>query len=239
VIERHLLKLRRRNDISDDEERAIRGAVSEVREYPADFTFIKRHKELHHSTMLLEGLACRLKDLRDGERQISELHIPGDFADLHSFTLKHLDHDLIALTPCKVALVPHARLKEISERFPHLTRVYWFATNLDAAIHREWELSLGRRSATSRLAHLFCELHVRLGIVGLAGEKEFQFRLTQQDLADCLGLTVVHVNRVLKDLRERGILGFKSGRAQLLDLSSLKEIAEFDPTYLYLDLRPR
>lgn len=233
------MKLRKRDDISGEEEDAIRAAISELREYPADFTFIRRHEELRHSTLLLEGIACRFKDLRDGARQISELHIPGDFADLHSFTLKHLDHDLTALTPCEVALVPHAKLKEITQAFPHLTRVFWFATNLDAAIHREWELSLGRRSAPSRLAHLFCELHVRLGIVGLAGETEFDLRLTQQDLADCLGLTVVHVNRVLKDLREKKILGFRNRRVQLLDLRSLREIAEFDPTYLYLDLRPR
>jgi CRP-like cAMP-binding protein len=239
VIEAHLVKLRARDEVSAAEEEAIRAAVAEVRDYPADLTFIKRGEELNHSTLLLDGIACRYKDLSEGQRQISELHLPGDFADLHSFTLKHLDHDVMTLTRCRVALVPHERLKAITEEFPHLTRVYWFATNLDAAVHREWELSLGRRSAISRLAHLFCELHVRLGIVGLVDETGYALQLTQQDMAECMGLTVVHVNRVLKELRERGLVEVRGGRVQLLDLGGLRDVAEFDPTYLYLDRRRR
>jgi CRP-like cAMP-binding protein len=239
VIEKHLMKLRARDEVSLEEEQALRAAVSETREYQADFTFIERGVELRHSTLLLEGLCCRLKDLRDGQRQISELHVPGDFADLHSFTLKHLDHDLMTLTRCRVAIVPHERLREITEQFPHLTRVFWFATNLDGAIHREWELSLGRRSAISRLANLLCELHVRLGVVGLADDTGYALQLTQQDLSECLGLTVVHVNRVLKELRERGLVEVRGGQVRLMNLADLREIAEFDPTYLYLDRQER
>ena len=126
-------------------------------------------KTLHVSTLLLDGLICRFKDLSQGQRQITELHVAGDFADLHSFTLKHLDHAVMTLTPAAVLEVPHTQLREVLDRFPHLTRVYWFNTNLDAAIHREWELSLGRRTAIQRTAHLFCELQMRLGIVGLNG----------------------------------------------------------------------
>ena len=239
MIEKHLMKLRARDDISPAEEEAIRSAVSDTREYPADFTFIRRGEELKHSTLLLDGIACRYKDLQGGERQISELHVPGDFADLHSFTLKHLDHELMTLTRCQVALVPHERLTKITEDFPHLTRVFWFATNLDAAIHREWELSLGRRTAISRLAHLLCELQVRLAVVGLADDTGYALRLTQQDLAECLGLTVVHINRVLRELREQGHVEVRGGRVQLMDLAGLREVAEFDPTYLYLDRRRR
>src|SRR5947209_2821313 len=141
------MKLRARDEISAEEEQAIRDAVAEVKEYPADKTFIRAGEELNQSTLLLDGLMCRYKDLRDGQRQITELHLAGDFVDLHSFTLKKLDHNIMTLTPCTVALVPHDRLTTITEEHPHLTRVYWFSTNLDAAIHREWELSLGRRSA--------------------------------------------------------------------------------------------
>jgi len=239
VIDRHLMKLRARDEIGAAEEKAIRSAVSEVKELRADRTFIRAGEILSHSTLLLDGLMCRYKDLRDGQRQITELHVAGDFADLHSFTLKYLDHNMMTLTPCRIALVPHDRLREITEAYPHLTRVYWFATNLDAAIHREWELSLGRRTALARVAHLFCELHIRLGIVGLADDSGYDLALTQTDVAECLGLTSVHVNRTLKELRERGLVEFRNGRVDLLDLPALRQTAEFDPAYLYLNAHDR
>jgi CRP-like cAMP-binding protein len=178
---------------------------------------------------------CRYKDLSEGQRQITELHVAGDFADLHSFTLKRLDHNVMALTPCKVALVPHERLRAITENSPHLTRVYWFSTNLDAAIHREWEVSLGRRKAVSAMAHLFCELHVRLGIVGLNDPGGYDLDLTQQELAECLGISTVHVNRALQALRASDCVDFRSGRVTIKDLATLQSLAEFDPSYLYLD----
>ena len=239
MIERHLMKLRARDELSSDEEQAIRGAIAEFRDYPADKTFIKPGERLDHSTLLLDGLMCRYKDLRDGQRQITELHVAGDFADMHSFTLKRLDHSVMTLTPCRAAIVPHERLREITERYPHLTRIYWFGTNLDAAIHREWELSLGRRSALSRTAHLFCEILVRLEIVGLTDGTSYELKLTQTDLAECLGLTSVHTNRTLKELREGGMVEFRGGRVSILDLPALERVAEFDRSYLYLERRPR
>lgn len=239
MIEAHLLKLRARDEVSAEEEKAIRSVIGEVRQVPADKTIIRAGVELNFSVMLLDGLLCRYKDLRDGSRQISELHVAGDFADLHGFTLKHLDHSILALTPCRIALAPHDRIADITARFPHLARLWWFTTNMDAAIHREWVLSLGRRSAISRVAHLFCELRVRLEIVGLADREGYGLALTQTDIAECLGLTSVHVNRVLKELRERGLVEFRGGRVSIGDLAGLEKIAEFDPNYLYLERRPR
>lgn len=239
MIEKHLMKLRARDDISAEEEQALRDALGEVQTIPADRTFIQAGKELNSSTLLLEGFICRYKDLSDGQRQITELHVAGDFADLHSFTLKHLDHNIMTLTPSKVVQVPHENLKKITEAHPHLARMMWFSTNLDAAIHREWEVSLGRRSALQRTAHLFCELQVRLGIVGLASEREYALPITQTELAECLGLTSVHVNRVLKELRERRLVEFRSKRVAIRDLAELRHEAEFDPAYLYLDKRAR
>jgi CRP-like cAMP-binding protein len=239
VIEAHLLKLRARDEITAEEEQALRGMMSEAREVRADKTVIRAGEELSFSVMLLEGLLCRYKDLRDGTRQISELHVLGDFADLHSFTLKRLDHSVMALTPCRIALAPHDRIERVMTEHPHLARMFWFMTNLDAAIHREWVLSLGRRSALARTAHLFCELRVRLGVVGLADETGYDLALTQVDLAECLGLTSVHVNRTLKELRERGLVEFRGGRVAIRDLKGLERVAEFDPAYLYLEKRPR
>lgn len=239
MIDRHLMKLRARDDIGAEEEQALRDAAGEVVHYPGDTTFIPAGRTLDRSTLLVEGLIARYKDLRNGERQISELHVPGDFADLHSFTLKKLDHAVMALTPCTVVQVSHANLKAITEQHPHLARVLWFTTNLDAAIHREWVVSLGRRSALERTAHLFCELQVRLGVVGLATEQEYALPITQVVLAECLGLTSVHVNRVLKELRERRLVEFRSGHVTITDLAALRRLAEFDSAYLYLDKQPR
>lgn len=239
MIDVHLKKLRKRDEISAEEESAIRKSVSEVRELRADTVFIRGGEELKQSTLLLSGWMARVKQLTDGQRQISELHVAGDFVDLHSFTLKRLDHDIVTLTDCRVALVPHDNLSAFTERFPHLTRVLWFATNLDASIYREWTVSLGRRSALQRMAHLFCELLVRLEIVGLTDGASYEFPLTQQELAECLGLTGVHVNRTLQELRRREFIEVEGRRATILDLDALKALAEFEPGYLYLERKAR
>jgi len=239
MIELHLTKLRARDVIEAEEEAAIRESVAEIIEVPADRRVVRAGVPLDSCNILLSGIACRHKDLRDGSRQITELHVAGDYVDLHSFTLKYLDHDIIALTECRFAIVPHERMLELTERFPHLARVYWFATNVDAAIHREWELSLGRRSALSRLAHMFCELKVRLDLVGLAAENSYDLPITQKDLAECLGLTDVHVNRTLKELRGNGLVTFRGGKVQIPDWEGLQRVAEFDPAYLYLERRLR
>ena len=238
-IETLLLKLRARDEISPEEEAALRDAVGEVRDHPADRVIIREGQELTTSTLLLEGLVCRYKDLRNAERQITALHVPGDFVDLHSFTLKHLDHNIMTLTPCRVALFPHTRLTEITETLPHLTRLLWFSTTLDAAIQREWELSLGRRTAVAKAAHLICELRMRLGVIGMADESGFALPITQTELAECIGLTAVHVNRTLRELRERGLLEFRRGDVKILDLKGLEKLAEFRPDYLYLEQRAR
>ena len=238
MIERHLLKLRARDTVSPEEEQAIRDSIAEVRDLPADTVIVHAGRLLSFSVLLLEGLLCRYKDLSDGQRQITKLHVPGDFADLHSFTLKRLDHNIMTITPCRVAIVPHEKLEDITERFPHLTRLYWFTTNMDAAIHREWEVSLGRRTAVSRIAALFCEMKLRLEVVGLTEGPSYEFDITQTDLAECVGLTPIHVNRTLKELRERRLVQFRSGRVTINDWDGLATVAEFDPAYLYLGKLP-
>ncbi len=237
MIEKYLMKLRARDSISAEEEAAIRESITEVVEYPAGCTFIRPGQRLEKSTLVLKGLMCRYKDLSDGQRQITAIHVPGDFADLHSFTLKHLDHSVMALTACTVANSPHDRIQKLCEDYPRLARLFWFSTNLDACIHREWEVSLGRRSALERTAHLLCELHVRMGLVGLTEQFVYGLPITQTELAECLGLTSVHVNRILRELREAKLVEFRGGRVTIHDLSALERVAEFDPAYLYLGFR--
>jgi CRP-like cAMP-binding protein len=238
-MERGLDKLRARDLLAPDEEEVLRDAVSEVRELPAGSMVVRAGVTLSHSVLLFDGLACRYKDLADGQRQIMELHVGGDFLDLHGFLLKQLDHNVGSMTPVRFGLVPHEALRAITESHPHLARMLWFSTLLDAAIHRERILSVGRRSALSRIAHLFCELFVRLDIVGLASGNSYRLPLTQADLADANGLTSVHVNRMLRKLRDEKLLTFRGGEVVIHDWDRLQREAEFDPTYLHLERRPR
>lgn len=239
MLERLFLKLRRRDELADFEQQALLDAVSDVREVEEGETLIHAGDRLNSSTVLLEGMVGRVRDLSDGRRQILELHVPGDFYDLHGFLLKRLEHGVEALTHARIASVPHDRLKIVTERWPHLSRLLWTTTLLDAAIGREKILSIGRRSAISRLAHLLCELHVRLKVVGIADDHGYRLGLTQAQMADATGLTQVHVNRTLKELRDRGVVTVRNGEVTIADRSALIRIAEFTDDYLYLERQPR
>jgi len=239
VIEKLLLKLRARDDVTPKEEEALRGLVQDTREVAADRVVIRESELLDSSILLLDGLMCRYRDMRNGARQISELQIPGDFLDLHGFTLKKLDHNVMSLTPARMAIVPHERLRAVTEDHPHLTRLLWLSTNIDAAIHREWMLSIGRRPALARLAHLFCELHFRFDVVGMTDGGSYPLSLTQADIAECLGLTPIHVNGTLMELRDSGAVEFRSRLVTIHDFDRLMQVAEFDPLYLHLEKRPR
>lgn len=239
MLQRLFLKLRQRDDLADFEQEALSGAVSEVREVEEGDTLVHAGDPVQASMVLLDGIVARVRDLADGRRQIIELHVPGDFFDLHGFMLKRLEHSVEALTPARIAVVPHDRLRSITERSPHLTRLLWTSTLLDAAIHREKILSIGRRSAISRLAHLLCELQLRLRVVELAEGDSYKLPLTQAQLADASGLTQVHVNRTLKELRDRGVVTVRGGTVAIGDWDALIDIAEFTDDYLYMDRRPR
>lgn len=234
-----MMKLRKRDDVSVAEEAALLAIMQPPQPYPARKVVIDEGVPLDRSALLVDGILARFKDMRDGQQQISELHVAGDFADLHSFTLKRLDHGIMALTECRISWVQHDALAKVVEDFPHLGRMLWFSTNLDASIHRAWTVSLGRRDAAARLAHLLCELQVRLEVVGLADPGGYDLSLTQNDLANCLGLTAVHVNRILRQLRERGLVTFRGGHVTVTDAVGLRHLAEFSDDYLFLEKRAR
>jgi CRP-like cAMP-binding protein len=231
-------KLRVRDRLTNEEVKVLAGMVADVSDFPAGTLLVRAGVPLDRCTLLVDGMACRYKGLETGQRQILELHVPGDFVDLHSFVLKRLEHDIASLTPVRMAFVPHARMKEVTERHPHLARMLWFSTLLDAAINREWILSMGRRSAIARIAHIFCELKVRLELAGLCVDGRYALPLTQIDLADASGLTPVHVNRMLRKLRDDGLLTFRGGDVVIHDPEGLERIAEFKPGYLFLERRP-
>lgn len=239
MIDKLLMKLRRFDAVSAQEEQALCGAVWKEVRFARGKTIVQAKTELDFSQLLLDGFVYRYKDLRSGTRQTLQLAIPGDFIDLHSLLLKQLDHHIASFTDCRLALFKHEQLKGLIEQHPHLGRLLWLSTIVDAAVHREWMLSLGRRSALSRLAHLFCELQVRLTAAGMADHGTYELPLSQSDLAEILGLTPVHINRMLKELREDGLVKFRSKTVEIQDWDGLVETAEFDPFYLSLNQRPR
>lgn len=232
-------KLRLRDEVSDREAEVLRSAIAEVQRFPAGKTLVRNGATVTQSTLLIDGLISRYKDLPDGQRQIMEVHVAGDFVDLHGFLLKRLDHNVGALTAVTVGFVPHEALARITAEEPHLSRMLWLSTLMDASIQREHILSMGRRPALARIGHLLCELCMRLEVVGLAKGRSFAFPLTQLDLADATGLTSIHVNRMLRQLREQKLVTFRNGRVDIHDWEGLQAASDFDPNYLHLERRPR
>ena len=234
-----LRKLRLRDEVSEREADVLRSAIGDIQTFPAGKTLVRNGQPVSQSTLLIDGMIGRYKDLSDGQRQIMEIHVAGDFTDLHGFLLKRLDHNVGTLTPITVGFVPHERLARITRDEPHLSRMLWLSTLMDASIQREHILSMGRRPALGRIGHLMCELCVRLEVIGLAEGRSFALPLTQLDLADATGLTSIHVNRMLRQLREQGLLTFRGGRVEIHDWDRLRAAAEFDPSYLHLERQPR
>lgn len=232
-------KLQIRDRVSPDELVALRQLSSHERSFVNGDVLVHFGDRPSNSNLLLEGFVYRYRDMNDGSRQIVSIHVPGDFVDLQSFLLKIMDHGLMSLGPSKIAVVPHERLTRITQEFPHLTRLLWFNTILDGAIHREWAMRLGALPAMPRMAHLFCELYVRLESVGLARDRRFFIPLGQQELSEALGLSIVHTNRMLQKLRRAGYMTFANGAGEIHNWEGLMEMAEFDPTYLHLESVPR
>lgn len=185
--------------------------------------------------LVLDGFICRYKLLSTGRRQILSFHAPGDIPDLQSLHLRRMDHSVGALAPSRVALVTHDSLRELIRRHPPIGDLFWRDTLIDAAIYREWMVGLGRRTAHGRIAHLLCEMLLRFKAVGLAQENAYPLPVTQEELGDALGLTVVHINRVLRSLREDGLVRADRGGVSILDWERLQVLAEFDPSYLHQD----
>lgn len=184
--------------------------------------------------MVTSGLACRYKLLDDGRRQITAYLIPGDLCDLHVFILKRMDHAIMALTGTEIVQVPRQNVEALLAR-PTIATALFKSTLVDEAVLRQWIVNVGRRGAREAIAHLFCELHLRMQVVGLADGDVLQLPITQADLGDTVGLTPVHVNRSLQDLREQGLISLQAGRLSILNPAGLRRLAGFEPDYLHLD----
>ena len=232
-------RLATRDELSAEEREALRSIAGPPRVIVAGSDMVTEGQRATKSTLVTEGYCTRYRLMENGERQITAIHVPGDFVDLHSFLLKIMDHSVGALSTCTIISFDHADLERLSQQYPHLTRLLWLSTLLDAAMNREWIVGLGRLSAFARMAHLICELYVRLQIIGQIDGLSFKLPMTQAELADVLGISSVHVNRVLQDMRDQDLVVWKGSRIDIVDWDRLADVGEFDPRYLHLEREPR
>jgi CRP-like cAMP-binding protein len=195
-----------------------------------------RPRDVH---LILSGWACRYKQLTDGRRQIVSFFLPGDMCDLNVFILKEMDHSIGSITPVTVADLSREFFDEISAGYPRIATALWWETLVNAAIQREWTTNLGQRTASERMAHLLCEIFFRLGLGGLADDTSCDFPLTQADLADATGLSKVHVNRTLQELRTAGLIVLKGKTLTVPSLERLMDTGLFNPDYLHMEREGR
>ncbi|MFZ2995843.1 Crp/Fnr family transcriptional regulator [Sphingobium sp.] len=235
MIFNDFLSHRRKDQMQPEDRAALEASVSDVRTLPARTTLIRQGEPVHVSTYLMEGLLCRYMDDREGQRQLVAVHVPGDFVDLHGYPLKYLDHDMASITACKIATVPHANIDILVRERPQLAKLLWFSTLIDAAMHREWIFRLGRLDAAARVAHFFCEIEAKLRVVGLSDGMHFDLPMTQHDLGEACGITPVHMNRMLRVLKNRGLLHVQGRQVHVLNRAGLAQLGEFDPAYLYIE----
>ena len=220
--------------LTDEDRKTLRGLVTRVRSVGARIDLIQEGDPPEHVHLILDGFACRYKVLAGGQRQIMAFLVPGDFCDLNVFILDHMDHSIGTLSACSVVDIPRRAIDEITANQPRITRALWWCTLVDEAVLREWLVNLGSRPANQRIAHLFCELLLRLEVVGHVADESYAFPFTQQEIADTMGLSDVHVNRTLRELRELGLISLKGRLLKILDLERLKAYCRFEPNYLHL-----
>jgi CRP-like cAMP-binding protein len=226
-------KLERHGPLSEEEKQVLQQITSRTVVYQPHENIVPEGSTPSHSCLILSGFAIRHNHSPDGQRQITAFHVPGDFADLHSFLLKPMDDGVAALTTCTVALVAHSDLKEITKNYPYLTRVLWFSTLVDGAVHRAWMTTLGQLEARERIAHFLCELRDRLETMGLTNDEGYELPITQEELGDAFGMSTVHVNRVLQDLRASGLITSRGRTLIINDWERLQQEAQYNRGYLH------
>ena len=195
---------------------------------------VRQGTEPENSFMVIDGLVANVKLCHGGRIQIPSFYVPGDLPDLQNLHLSRTDSGFRALSPAQVAIVPHAALNAACSRSQTLTRTLWRLTLVDAAIYREWVTNIGRRSALERVAHLFCELFVRLRTIGRVDGFSYALPITQEELSNAAGISVIHANRVLQHLRQLDLITFDRGRLDILNWEELRHLADFDAAYLHL-----
>jgi CRP-like cAMP-binding protein len=234
-IEKLIRRLKSIHVINDEDETALRALPLRLLDLRSRQDIVREGDRPSRSCILFEGMTCWYKTTGEGVRQILAFQIPGDIPDLHSLHLDRMDSSLVTLGACTVGFVEHEAIRDICERRSRVASAFWKMTLIDGAIFREWVTNVGGRKALGRVAHMLCEQVARLGAVDLIGNGFVcNLPLTQGDIADAAGLSTVHVNRAMQELRQQKLLRFKNFKLEVLDWEGLQEVGDFDPAYLAL-----
>ncbi|AHE53951.1 Crp/Fnr family transcriptional regulator [Sphingomonas sanxanigenens] len=234
ALNQWLDRLLMRSELSTRERDAVLALPCDLVEVSANRDFVRLGDHTTHACLVTDGLVGRFAQTADGERQITALHVPGDMVDLHSVVSPAATSALQAIGRTTIVRVPHMALKRTADELPELGRAFWRDCVVDAAILATWVINVGHRPAAARVAHLICELAVRYAAIGLANGQSFPFLLTQSQLGETTGMTSVHVNRMIAQLRERRLLAWRSRMIEIVDWPGLRTLAGFDPLYLSL-----
>ncbi len=221
--------------LTDDERQALEHLPMQITAIRADQDIVREGDQPSRCCLILSGFACTYKVTAQGKRQIVSFNIPGDVPDLQSLHLKVLDNSVSTMSPCNVGFIAHEVLRDLCARYPRITAPFWRETLIDASIFREWVMNVGQREGSTRMAHVLCEVLVRLRAVGLVEDHVCDLPITQAEFADALGFTTVHVNRILQQMRTDGLIELKGERFFVPDWEKLKQVGEFDSTYLHLE----
>jgi len=231
-----IMKVQKFVRLSSQDKRALNDLVGEKIYHLAARQDIVREGDRPESLkIILTGWACRNKMLEDGRRQILSFFLPGDLCDLNIYILREMDHTLSSLTPVSYAEITRDMMDDITSRYPRITQAFWWDTLVATAVQREWTLNIGQRTALERMAHLLCEIYVKMEVVGRTHGNHCEFPLLQSDLAEATGLSTVHVNRTLQELRAQNLIILRGKELTIPDLDRLKEVAMFNINYLHLD----
>jgi CRP-like cAMP-binding protein len=220
-------------DLDTQSQAALETLPLRVVRVPVGAELVREGDHPSECCLLQQGFLCRHKELDEGKRQILSFHLPGEIPDLQSLHLQTMDHGLTALAPSTVAYIPHGSVQALIDENKQIAAALWRATLIDASIFRQWLASVGRSDAAERTAHLICEVALRMRMLGLTEGYEFDLPLTQTELADALGMSPVHINRVLQDLRAKGLIVTRGRHFTIGDWHQLKRLAKFDPAYLH------
>jgi CRP-like cAMP-binding protein len=237
-LQRFLDRLTSRSVLSIAEQQAVLELPGHAERHGANHDIVGLAQCVDHACFVMTGFVGRFNQTADGARQITAIYVPGDMPDLYSVVQPNCTWGLQALSAATVLRVPHRAVRAAAGQFPAVAEAFWRDCVVDAGIHVEWVTNVGRRDARTRLSHLFCELAERLGVEIVANQRVFALDLTQAQLSDATGLSLVHVNRVLKELREAEVLQFRGKTVRVSDWDKLVGIGDFDPTYLQMGTTP-
>lgn len=226
-------RLRTTTGAGDDDLRALEALPYTLRNFRENQTVLRDGDRPSECCLIVDGFCVRSKTISDGKRQILSIHIPGDLPDLQNLHLSTMDHDLVALSNCTLAFIAQSGIRDLIRARPTVGDIFWRDTLVDAAVFREWIVNVGQRAAHSRLAHIIVELRERLRIIGRVTGNAFEMPLTQEQFGEAMGVTSVHTNRILRQLRLDGVLELHRGVVRILDEHKLQELAQFDGRYLH------